>query len=82
MKVYQLRHHEVLMNETLLNEGRFIEQYKKLLDDQLRFHTIINKKIFQSVNICSGIITSKPLITEALLRKQQLPAFQFLTCKN
>jgi hypothetical protein len=70
------------MNETLLNEERFIEQYKNLLDDQLRFHTIINKRIFQSVNICRGVITSKPLVIEALLRKQQLPAFEFLACKN
>lgn len=82
MKVYQLTYHEVLMNETLLNEERFIEQYKNLLDHQLRYHTIINSKVFQSVNICSGVITSKPLVTEALLRKHHLPAFQFLTCKN
>jgi hypothetical protein len=82
MKIYQLSHHEVLMNETALNEERFIEQYKNLLDDQLRFHTLSTAKIFQCINICSGTITSNPLITEALLRKHRLPAFKFLVCKN
>lgn len=82
MKVYQLEHHEVFFNEQLLLEGRFIEQYKNIFYERLRIHTISNNKIFQSLNISRGVITSKPLAIEALLRKQQLPAFQFLACKN
>jgi hypothetical protein len=70
------------MNEAIFNEERFIEQYKVLLEQQLRFNTISNKKIFQSVHITKGTITSNPLAVELLLRKQVLPPFQFINCKN
>lgn len=71
-----------MINEGLLNEERFMEQYKVLLEEHLRFHTISNKRIFQVINISTATITSKPLLTEALLRKPQLPPFHFLACKN
>jgi hypothetical protein len=82
MKVYQLKHHKVFINEAFFNEERFIKQYRVLLEEQLRFHTISSKRLFQVINIGTATITSKPLITAALLRKQHLPAFQFLACKN
>lgn len=82
MKVYQLQHYEIFINEQLFNEERFIKQYKDLLEEMLRINVICNGKYFQSINISSGNVSSNPNIIEALLRKTDLPAFKFIICKN
>lgn len=82
MKVYQIKNHEIFISEVLLNEERFVEQYRNLFDDILLLGIISNKRIFQCINLCKHSTSSKTLVIEPLLRKNTLPPFQFLVCKN
>ena len=82
MKVYQIKNHEILISEVLLNEERFVEQYKNLFEEILLIGIISNKRIFQCINLCNHSASSKTLVIEPLLRKNILPPFQFLVCKN
>ncbi|MGG9961043.1 hypothetical protein [Ferruginibacter sp. SUN106] len=82
MKMYQFKYQEILMNESFVNEERFLEQYKYLFEEILNFHSINSKNVYESINISGNRISSKPLVIETLLRKNRLPAFQFLVCKN
>ncbi|WP_460557601.1 hypothetical protein [Ferruginibacter profundus] len=70
------------MNELLINEERFLEQYRYLFEELLHFHTVINSRVYESVNLRNNSVSSRPLTIETLLRKNTLPAFRFLVCKN
>lgn len=82
MKVYQYKHNEILMNESLLHEHSFVDVYNELFNKLLLSGNISEKKIYQSLNILNNKITSAPHIVKALLLKNDLPAFKFLICKN
>lgn len=82
MKVYQYKHNEIFIIESVLYEDRLIDAYNKLFDELLLSRNISDKKIYQSVNILNNKITSAPHIIKALLMKFKLPAFKFLICKN
>ena len=82
MKVYQLKNHEILLNESLFNEERFVEQYRNLIEKELMVASISNKRIYQCIKLSNNTISSKSLLIASLLRKNILPPFQFLVCKN
>jgi hypothetical protein len=82
MKLYQSRYHEILINEGVINEERFMDQYRYILEDCLSIHAISTKKFYECINLKTGNVVSKPLVIETLLRKGELPAFKFLVSKN
>ncbi len=82
MRVYHFKHREILMNESAFTEERFIEQYNEFLGDFLSGRTISKMRIYQVINLVNFTISSKPFLTEPLLKKHDLPAFKFLTCNN
>lgn len=82
MKVYHFKHREIFVNESSFNEEQFIEQYNEFFGELLRCRNIGKMRIYQVINLGNFTISSKPFITEPLLRKQALPAFKFLTCNN
>lgn len=82
MRVYHFKHREILVSEAAFNEERFIEQYNEFMGDFLRGSTISKLRIYQVINLVNFTISSKPFLTEPLLKKHNLPAFKFLTCNN
>jgi hypothetical protein len=51
MKAYQLKNHEIFINDLLLNEERFVEQYKRLFEESLLLGNISNKRIYQCISL-------------------------------
>jgi hypothetical protein len=82
MRVYHFKHREILVNEAAFNEERLIEQYNELFGHLLRASVISKMRVYQVINLAKFTISSKPFLTEPLLRKHDLPAFKFLTCNN
>jgi hypothetical protein len=82
MRVYHFKHSEILVNEAAFNEERFIEQYNEFFGHLLRASVISKMRVYQVINLANFTISSKPFLTEPLLRKHDLPAFKFLTCNN
>jgi hypothetical protein len=82
MKVYQFKHQEILLNETVLNEELLLDGYRDQLLNLLTRHNISNKKIFEVISLNTYRITSNPLTVSSLLKNNVLPAFVFLSCSN
>lgn len=82
MKVYQFKYQEIFVNDTAINEEKFVEQYNQFFETLLRFKNISKMKIYQSINLNSYTISSKSFTIEPLLKKSTLPPFQFLACLN
>ncbi len=82
MKTYLFKHNEIFITDSIMNEGRFADAYNKLLDESLNLNSICNKKIYEAFNLNTYTVSSKYYIIEPLLRKNMLPAFLFLICKN
>ena len=82
MKIYHFKHHEMFVVDSSLSEAAFVALYNELFYDLLKISNISGNKIFESIDISHSSISSKPFITEQLLRKKTLPAFRFLVCKN
>ncbi len=80
MKVFQSKHHEILLSDAVLDGEKFLSEYNALLVELLIVRNISEQKTFEAVIHYS--ITSKPFLTASLLRKKILPAFNFLVCKN
>lgn len=80
MKVFQSKHHEILLIEAITDGEEFMAQHHSLFVDLLRIGNISEKKTFEA--IIQYKITSKPFLTASLLKKKTLPAFNFLVCKN
>jgi len=80
MKVFQSKHHEILLSDAVLDGEKFLSEYNALLVELLIVRNISEKKTFEAV--IQYTITSKPFLTASLLRKKTLPAFNFLVCKN
>ncbi len=82
MKLFAFKYHEILLNETIINEERFVHQYKNLFDVILGANYISHCRIYECVDIAKGAVSAKPLLTARLLKKNSLPPFQFLICNN
>ena len=82
MRIYQFKHYEMFIVESSLSEAAFVALYNDLFYDLLKIRNICENKIFEVIDISHGIISSKPFITEQLLRKKTLPSFCFLAGKN
>ena len=80
MKVFQSKHHEVLLSDAVLDGEKFLAQHNALFVEILRVRNISEKETFEAV--IQYTITSKPFLTASLLRMKILPAFNFLVCKN
>ncbi len=82
MKVYQFNHRETFILEAAFNEERFMRAYNELFDELLLIRNISHKRIFVAINLSNFSVSSRPFISEPLLRKRILPPFVFLVCSN
>lgn len=82
MKLFAFKYHEILLNEAITNEERFVPDYKNLFDVILGATHISHCRIYECIDIAKGTVSDKPLLTAHLLKKNILPPFQFLICNN
>jgi hypothetical protein len=82
MKVYHFKHQEILLNDQLVQEPQLVEMYKDMLLRLMVRHELSTKKIFESIDIIHHRVSRNPLTVVTLLKKQQLPPFVFLACRN
>jgi hypothetical protein len=81
VKKYQFKHQEMLLLDGAIDEERFIA-YHKLFDELLLVRNIAGNRIFVAINLGNFTISSNAFKTEPLLRKEILPPFCFLVCRN
>jgi hypothetical protein len=82
MKVYFFKHNGKISIESFSQKDMLAEAYHELFAELLHSGNISDKKIYESFNISKNKITSAPHNVKALLKKDKLPAFKFLICKN
>ena len=82
MKLFAFKYHEILLNEAIINEERFVQHYKNLFDVILGATFISHCRIYECIDFAKGTVSNKPLLTARLLKKDILPPFKFLVCNN
>ena len=82
MRVYQLRHYEVMMPEGNGKEAQHLLYYEQLCYDRLTIQAISFSKAVEIVKINTGRIEQRPLRIHKMLAAEELPPFCFIIGKN
>lgn len=82
MRVYQLRHYEVMMREEDFEEARRLLYYEQLCYDMLTVDAISNSKVIEIVKLNRGKVEQRPKEIHKLLSAYSIPAFYFVVSKN
>jgi hypothetical protein len=81
MRVYQLRHYEVMMRDEG-EEVRHLLYYEQLCYDLLTIHAISTSRTVEIIKLNHGRIEQRPLKILALLSATKLSPFHFIVTKN
>lgn len=81
MRVYQLRHYEVMMREEG-EEVRHLLYYEQLCYDLLTIHAISTSRAIEIIKLNQGRVEQRPLKILALLTATKLSPFHFVVAKN
>ena len=82
MRVYQLRHYEVMMREEDFEEARRLLYYEQLCYDMLTVEAISSSKAIEIVKLHKGKIEHRPNQIHKILTAYSVPAFYFIISKN
>jgi hypothetical protein len=82
MRVYQLRHYEVMMREEDFEEARRLLYYEQLCYDLLTVQAISSSKAIEIIKLHRGRIEQKPRKIQKILSEYSIPAFYFIVSKN
>jgi hypothetical protein len=82
MRVYQLRHYEVMMREEDFEEARRLLYYEQLCYDLLTIQAISSSKAIEIVKLQKGRIEQRPKKIQKILAEYSIPAFYFIVSKN
>lgn len=82
MRVYQLRHYEVMMREEDFEEARRLLYYEQLCYDMLTVEAISSSKVIEIVKLNKGKIEHRPKQIHKILTAYSVPAFHFIISKN
>jgi hypothetical protein len=82
MRVYQLRHYEVMMREEDFEEARRLLYYEQLCYDMLTVEAISTSKVIEIVKLNRGKVEQRPKEIHKLLSAYSIPAFYFVVSKN
>ena len=83
MRVYQLRHYEVMMPEENWKEAQHLSCYEQLCYDMLTVQAISFSRAVEIIQIrflCR--IERRPGRIHKFLTSSSIPAFTFIVCKN
>ena len=82
MRVYQLRHYEVMMREEDFEEARRLLYYEQLCYDMLTVEAISSSKVIEIVKLNRGKVEQRAKEIFKLLSAYSIPAFYFVVSKN
>ncbi len=82
MRVYQLRHYEVMMPEENRNEARHLLCYEQICYDMLTIQAISFSRTIEIIQLNRWRIEHRPGKIHKILTAQKIPAFCFIVCKN
>jgi hypothetical protein len=82
MRVYQLRHYEVMMREEDFEEARRLLYYEQLCYDMLTVQAISTSKAIEIVKLHKGKVEQRPKQIHKILSAYTIPAFYFVISKN
>ena len=82
MRVYQLRHYEVMMPEGNGQEAQNLLYYEQMCYDQLTIHAISFSRVVEIVKLQRGRIEQRPGHIHRILSAEEVPPFYFVVSKN
>ena len=82
MRVYQLRHYEVMMPEGNGKEAQHLLYYEQLCYDRLTIHAISFSRAVEIAKINYGRMEQRPLHIHKILCAEEIPPFYFIVGKN
>lgn len=82
MRVYQLRHYEVMMPEENSKEAQHLLYYERLCYDLLTAHAISFSHAVEVMKMQNGRIERRPGRIHRILSAAEIPPFCFIVCKN
>ena len=82
MKIYQFKYRETFIVDAAIHEEQHMDAYNVVLDKLLRIKNISQSRTYCVIDLSNFTVSSKPFLTERLLRQSVMPPFRFLVCKN
>lgn len=82
MRVYQLRHYEVMMREEDFEEARRLLYYEQLCYDMLALQAISFSKAIEIIKLHKGKVENRPRQIHKILTAYTVPPFYFIISKN
>lgn len=82
MRVYQLRHYEVLMRDEKGAEAHHLLHYEQLCYDLLTDHAISFSRAVEVIRLNAGKVEQRPGRIHKLLTASEIPPFCFIVGRN
>ncbi|MBO9636465.1 MAG: hypothetical protein J7578_25415 [Chitinophagaceae bacterium] len=83
MRVYQLKHYEVLLNDRQPKELALLDHYEQLCRRILTTEAIANANVVEIAQITSfPKMVRKPVRIQRLMDMRKLPIFHFVIARN
>lgn len=82
MRVYQLRHYEVMMPEENSHEAQHLLYYERLCYDLLTAHAISFSRAVEVIRLNYGRVEQRPGRIHRILSAAEIPPFSFIIGKN
>jgi hypothetical protein len=83
MRVYQLKHYEVLLNDTQSTDLALLDHYEQLCRRILTAEAIARSQVVEIAKITSfPKMVRKPVRLERLMDMRRLPPFHFILARN
>ena len=82
MRVYQLRHYEVMMREEDFEEARRLLCYEQLCYDMLTVQAISSSRAIEIIKLNRGKTEHRPTKIHRILTAYSIPPFYFIVSKN
>ena len=82
MRVYQLRHYEVMMPEGNGKEALLLLHYEQLCYDLLTIHAISFSRAVEIARVSAGRMEQRASRIHKILSAEEIPPFYFIVGKN
>lgn len=82
MRVYQLRHYEVMLLEDNQQEAQHLLYYERLCYEMLTVQAISFSGVIEIIRLNNGKVEQRPGRIFKLLSATDIPAFCFIVGKN
>lgn len=82
MRVYQLKHYEVLLNDRQASESALLYHYEQLCGRLLTMEALANSNAIEIAHLANSRMEQRPARILRLLSAKTIQPFCFITAKN